>query len=99
MRIIIVVSSFSNLEADSPSRTCRPAAAAPSPTATAAIGATSMMKAGSNLRLSISMFLNGFRISTGTPTRASMVLNSAGIFAVPPERKTLVKFASAAVPA
>ena len=27
-----------------------------------------------------------FAISTGTPTRASMVLNSAGIFAVPPER-------------
>jgi hypothetical protein len=70
-----------------------------SPIATAAIGATSMMKAGSNRRLSMLTFLNGLRISTGTPTRASMVLNRAGIFAVPPERYTLENFASAAVPA
>ena len=58
-----------------------------------------MMKPGSKRRLSMTTFLNGLAISTGTPTRASMVLNSAGIFAVPPERYTLENLVSAAVPA
>ncbi len=55
------------------------------------------MTAGSNLLLSTSMFLKGFRISTGTPARASTTLKSAATRAVPPDRYARVIFPSAAV--
>ncbi len=57
------------------------------------------MTAGSKRLLSTSMFLNGFRISTGTPARASSTLKSAGTRAVPPDRYARVTFPSAAVDA